>query len=122
MNARIIGQSDFEQIERMLQQQLFAGGTMKMEEFFTELETAQKVGDEQRAKDVVALNSYVELQDMSDHEVMRKKIVLPPADFDAHEVSVLSPLGMSVFGRKAGTVIDCPVPAGVRRIKVRHIL
>ncbi|MFA7231109.1 MAG: GreA/GreB family elongation factor [Victivallaceae bacterium] len=126
MSEKVISKSDFEKINRVLQDMLYSNSSSMMfdmlEEFSDTLADAKQVQDEKLHEDIVALNSCVELMDVNNNEVMLKTIVLPPADFDSQELSVLSPIGMSVIGVKTGEIIDCKVPAGVRRIKVQNIL
>jgi transcription elongation GreA/GreB family factor len=123
MSEKVISKSDFEKINRVLQNMLYSNSSnIMLEEFSDALDEAKKVHDEKLQEDIVALDSCVELMDVNNNEVMLKRIVLPPADFDSQELSVLSPIGMSVIGVKAGEIIDCKVPAGVRRIKIQNIL
>jgi regulator of nucleoside diphosphate kinase len=47
-----------------------------------------------------------------------------PADADmAHNrISVLAPIGTAILGYRLGDVIEWPVPAGLRRIRVEEVL
>ncbi|MDD5596554.1 MAG: GreA/GreB family elongation factor [Victivallaceae bacterium] len=123
MSKKIISKSDYEKIDQVLQNMLYSNSSnIMLEEFSNILDEAKKIHDEKPLEDIVTLNSHVELIDVNNNKVMLKKIVLPPANFDLQELSVLSPVGMSVIGAKTGDVIDCKVPSGIRRIKVQNIL
>jgi regulator of nucleoside diphosphate kinase len=47
-----------------------------------------------------------------------------PADADmAHgRLSVLAPVGTAILGYRRGDVIEWPVPAGLRRLRVEEVL
>ncbi|MDD5598358.1 MAG: GreA/GreB family elongation factor [Victivallaceae bacterium] len=121
MPERIVSKSDFEKINYILES-MFGSNPESFDGFAKVLDSAKKLNDEQMPDNIVMLDSCVELFDVGNQELMLKKIVLPPADFDTQELSVFSPVGMSVFGLKAGETIDCKVPGGIRRIEVRNIL
>ncbi len=122
MNKIIISKDDFEEINRLLLDMLYSDpNNNDLKEFSDDLNSAQIFTSERIMPDIITLYSCVELIDTNNQETMIKKIVLPPADFEAQELSVLSPIGMSIIGRKRGDVVDCKVPAGVRRIKIQNI-
>ncbi|MFA5167268.1 MAG: nucleoside diphosphate kinase regulator [Candidatus Omnitrophota bacterium] len=74
-------------------------------------------------RDVVTMNSLVKFRDMETREVYMYSIVYPAnSDFEKGRISVLAPIGMALLGYRVGDVVEWPVPAGMRRLKVEEIL
>ncbi|HOW60012.1 MAG TPA: nucleoside diphosphate kinase regulator [Candidatus Omnitrophota bacterium] len=74
-------------------------------------------------RDVVTMNSLVKFRDMNTREVFLYSIVYPAdADFEKGKISVLAPIGMALLGYRVGDVVEWPVPAGMRRLKVEEVL
>ena len=76
------------------------------------LEKAKIVSSEHIKPDCVTMNSRIELLDSENHEKMIVTLVFPATAFMEYEpgfekfdVSILSPIGLSVLGRKAGDYI-----------------
>ncbi|OHB63999.1 MAG: hypothetical protein A2Y77_07415, partial [Planctomycetes bacterium RBG_13_62_9] len=75
------------------------------------LETAEIVAQREVPGDVVTMNSRVRLKDDRVNDEMVMSLVFPAdavGDTDPAEfcISVLSPLGLSLLGRKAGDVVE----------------
>ncbi|MBN1442582.1 MAG: nucleoside diphosphate kinase regulator [Planctomycetes bacterium] len=88
-----------------------------------ELARAKVVKSEQVRPDVVTMNSKVVLRDVDTSEEMTYVLVFPKnADIDAGAISILAPIGTAILGYAKGDVIEWPVPAGVRRIRIEEIL
>lgn len=74
-------------------------------------------------RDVVTMNSLVKFRDMETREVYIYSIVYPAnSDFEKGRISVLAPIGMALLGYRVGDVVEWPVPAGMRRLKVEEVL
>ncbi len=74
-------------------------------------------------RDVVTMNSLVKFRDMETREVYMYSIVYPAnSDFEKGRISVLAPIGMALLGYRVGDVVEWPVPAGMRRLKVEEVL
>lgn len=72
-----------------------------------ELDQAEIVPASCLPKNVVALNSKVWVTDRDFNEKMVLTIVMPEkADGNGRRVSILSPLGMALFGYEAGDILD----------------
>ncbi|MBM4029103.1 MAG: hypothetical protein FJ280_27460 [Planctomycetes bacterium] len=75
------------------------------------LETADIVAPRDIPQDVITMNSKIRLKDDHvDHE-MALSLVFPAdacreADIEKFDVSVLSPLGLSLLGRRAGDIVE----------------
>ncbi|MGE5609522.1 MAG: nucleoside diphosphate kinase regulator, partial [Bacillota bacterium] len=88
-----------------------------------ELDRAETVVDPSRIPpDVVTMNSKVRVRDIDSGEEMVYTLVFPAdADLEEHRISVLAPIGTAILGYRVGDVVEWPVPAGVRRLKIQEI-
>lgn len=69
--------------------------------------------------DRIGFGSRVEVRDMSDGEVEEFSITIGDnLDFDKNEISLESPIGRALLGRKPGDVVTATLPAGVREFEV----
>lgn len=74
-------------------------------------------------RDVVTMNSLVKFRDMDNREIYMYSIVYPAnADYEKGRISVLAPIGMALLGYRVGDLVEWPVPAGMRRLKIEEIL
>jgi regulator of nucleoside diphosphate kinase len=97
--------------------------TEHIEKLKTELERARIVPEAELPRDVIAMNSTVELEDLEDGEIMTYTLVYPEnADAAAGKISILAPLGMAMLGFKVGDEFEWPVPAGKLRVRVRQLV
>ncbi len=68
------------------------------------------------------LLSRVRLLDLKTKEEEEHTLVTPEeADFDNGKLSVKSPIGIALLGKKEGEIIEVKVPAGVLRYKVLSV-
>ena len=73
--------------------------------------------------DVVTMNSVVRLRDLDSDETEEYELVYPAdADMAHNRISVLAPIGTAILGYRLGDVIEWPVPAGLRRLRVEEVL
>lgn len=72
---------------------------------------------------IVTMNSRVRLLDMTSGKESECTLVFPQ-DADASEgrISVLAPLGASLFGERVGVTVDVPTPLNVRRYLIKELL
>jgi regulator of nucleoside diphosphate kinase len=88
-----------------------------------EIERADIVDPKNVRPDVVTMNSHVVLQDVNTGEEMNYVLVFPKdANIDVGAVSVLAPVGTAILGYSKGDIIEWPVPAGIRRIRIEKIV
>ena len=88
-----------------------------------ELLRAEVVEPQKIPRDIVTMNSLVKFRDMETREVYMHSIVYPAnSDFEKGRISVLAPIGMALLGYRVGDVVEWPVPAGMRRLKVEEVL
>ena len=88
-----------------------------------ELGQAEIVDSKHIPGDVITMNSRVRMKDIETDEEMIYSLVFPrDANIDEGRISILAPVGTGMIGYKVGDVIEWPVPAGIRKIKVLEIL
>ncbi len=84
------------------------------------LESAETVPPENVPADVVTMNSQVRLKDEEANTEMTLSLVFPAdalrdTDFDKMNISVLTPIGLSILGRRIGDTVE-------GRIRVHDVL
>ncbi|MBN2449486.1 MAG: nucleoside diphosphate kinase regulator [Lentisphaeria bacterium] len=102
----------------------FSGHARKdLEGLAQELARAKVVDPKKVPPDVVTMHSKVILQDIDTMEQMHYVLVFPKdANLDQGAISVLAPIGTAILGYSKGDVIEWPVPAGIRRIRIRDVV
>ena len=72
---------------------------------------------------VVTLNSRVRIRTVGTGTEREVTLVRPGrADLRQGQVSVLTPVGSALLGRRAGDVVDCQAPAGRVRFLIEAVL
>lgn len=88
-----------------------------------ELDRASVVESTKVPADVVTMNSTVVLHDVDSSEEETYTLVFPrEANGESGKISILAPIGTAILGYRVGRVVEWPVPAGVRRIRIEKIL
>jgi regulator of nucleoside diphosphate kinase len=88
-----------------------------------ELKRARVVRQSDVPPEVITMNSVVRLRDLDTDEVEEFELVYPAdADMAHSRISVLAPVGTAILGYRLGDVIEWPVPAGLRRLRVEEVL
>lgn len=73
-------------------------------------------------KDKVHILSRVKLQDQRSKEIIEYLLVAPEeADFEKNKISVTSPIGKGLLGKKTGESVEIKVPAGLLIYKILEI-
>jgi len=87
-----------------------------------ELNNAEMVKHKNTPPDVITMNSEVVYKNMATRRKEFLTLVFPNhADIEMKKISVLSPIGRALLGRRVGEIIKLQVPAGMRRLKVEKI-
>jgi len=74
---------------------------------------------EQVPGDRVGFGSRVKVRDVADDDVEEFTLTLGDnLDFDNNEISMESPIGRALLGKKAGEVVSVTLPAGAREFEV----
>jgi len=87
-----------------------------------ELNRAHIVEEGKLPEEVITLNSQVELEDLSDGEMMTYTLVFPEeADASVGKISILAPLGTGMLGYRAGDEFSWDTPGGQVRMKIHKV-
>lgn len=120
-----ITEADKKRLEELVEVAGEFGGRARkdLEALAHELARADIVNAKSVRPDVVTMNSRIVLQDVNTGEEMNYVLVFPKdANVDAGAISVLAPIGTAILGYSIGDVIEWPVPAGMRRIRIEEIV
>ena len=86
------------------------------------LENSRVIDTDNLPKDRVCLLSRVEFTNLSTHTRMKFQIVSPhEMDLEAGKISLKSPIGAALMGRKAGEIAEAQVPSGTLRLRIESI-
>ena len=86
------------------------------------LEHARVIDPDNLPKDRVSLLSRVEFTNLSTNARMRFEIVSPhEMDLAAGKISLKSPIGAALMGKKVGEIAEAQVPAGTLRLRIESI-
>ncbi len=86
------------------------------------LSHARIIDNENIDKDKVLIGATVKIRVVSDNEIEKYVLVSEAeADFSKNKISVTSPLGQGILGRKAGDVVQVKTPAGMMTIEILEI-
>ena len=73
-------------------------------------------------KDRVSLLSRVEFTNLSTNTRMKFEIVSPhEMDLEAGKISLKSPIGAALMGKKVGEIAEAQVPSGTLRLRIENI-
>ena len=86
------------------------------------LEHSRIINPDVLPKDRVSLLSRVEFTNLSTNTRMRFEIVSPhEMDLEAGKISLKSPIGAALMGRKVGEIVEAQVPSGTLRLRIESI-
>ena len=86
------------------------------------LEHSRVIDPELLPKDRVSLLSRVEFTNLATNTRMQFEIVSPhEMDLDAGKISVKSPIGAALMGKRVGEIAEAKVPSGILRLKIESI-
>ena len=88
----------------------------------TILEHSRVIDPNALPRDRVCLLSYVEFTNLSTNTQMKFQIVSPhEMNLEAGKISLKSPIGAALMGRKVGEIAEAQVPSGTLRLKIERI-
>lgn len=94
----------------------------KIRQLQTDIANAEVIDQSKLAKGVVVFGKAVKLKDLADGAEETYTLVGPhEADFDQGMISVESPIGKGLLGKKVGDIAEIQVPAGIIKYKVLSI-
>ena len=86
------------------------------------LEHSRVINPDALPKDCVSLLSRVEFTNLSTDARMTYEIVSPhEMDLEAGKISLKSPIGAALMGKKVGDIAEVQVPDGTLRLKIESI-
>ena len=86
------------------------------------LEHSRVINPEFLPKDRVSLLSKVEFTNLSTNTRMTFEIVSPhEMNFEAGKISLNSPIGAAIMGKKVGEIAEAKVPSGTLRLRIESI-
>lgn len=86
------------------------------------LEHSRVINPDVLPKDRVSLLSKVEFTNLATNTRMKFEIVSPhEMDLDAGKISLKSPIGAALMGKKAGEIAEAQVPSGTLRLRIESI-
>ena len=86
------------------------------------LEHARGINPDVLPKDRVSLLSRVEFTNLSTNTVMTFEIVSPhEMNLEAGKISLKSPIGAALMGKKVGEIAEARVPSGTLRLRIESI-
>ena len=86
------------------------------------LENARVINPDALPKDRVTLLSRVEFTNLSTDTRMIYEIVSPhEMDLNAGRISLKSPIGAALMGKKVGEITEAQVPSGILRMRIESI-
>ena len=86
------------------------------------LEHSRVIDPDALPKDRVCLLSRVEFTNLSTNARMKFEIVSPhEMDLEAGKISLKSPIGAALMGKKVGDIAEAQVPSGTLRLRIDSI-
>ena len=86
------------------------------------LEHSRVIDTDALPKDRVCLLSRVEFTNLSTDTRMTFEIVSPhEMDLEAGKISLKSPIGAALMGKKVGDIVEAQVPSGILRLRIESI-
>lgn len=123
MNARIVmTHADHQRLGTLIDQ-MGMDDRWHFRDLCRTFEEAHLVDSAEVPADVVTMGSTVRLRELESGEWWTFTLCYPPeANIDEDRISVLSPVGTAIVGRRVGDVVPWPVPGGTVRIRIRELL
>lgn len=86
------------------------------------LENARVIDTSRLNSETVQLLSKVEITNVANGSRMTYTLASPhEADLRESKISIKSPIGQALLGKKEGDVVEVRVPAGVMKYRIEHI-
>lgn len=95
---------------------------MRISKLEETLSRARIIESSELPNDKVYILSLVKLRDMKTKEEIEYRLVSPEeSDYDKNKISITSPIGKSLMGKKVGEIVKIKVPAGFLEYKILEI-
>ena len=94
----------------------------RIAELEAKLSRARFIDDEDISKDEARVGAVVTLKDLSTGEKLQYILVSEAeADLSQNKISITSPVGKCLLGRKKNNTVEIKIPAGILKYKVLEI-
>lgn len=95
---------------------------MRIQKLEMTLAKAKLIEPKDLPNDRIYILSRVKLKDLKTNDTFEYLLVSPEeADFEANKISVTSPIGKALLGKKKDDIVDIKVPAGQLRYQILDI-
>ncbi|MBX2992723.1 MAG: transcription elongation factor GreA [Bacteroidetes bacterium] len=95
---------------------------LKIQKLEMTLSKATMIDAKDLPNDKIYILSKVKLRDLKTDDLFEYLLVAPEeANFEANKISVTSPIGKALLGRKKGDAVDISVPAGMLKYQIVDI-
>ena len=113
---------DNSKLRRLLATSGYFTGNNALRKLREELDRAAILDSHFMPPHVVTMESTVEFEDLSTHEIQEYTLVFPGrANIDDKLLSVLAPIGTALLGCRVGNVVRWSTPGGVRHLLIRRV-
>ncbi|MDC7227898.1 MAG: GreA/GreB family elongation factor [Spirochaetales bacterium] len=91
-------------------------------QFLSELDDAEIVPDGTLSSNIVKINSLVKYQYTGDDKLHEIKLVYPAdLSLDPGNLSVITPLGIALIGKRKNSLSEYSAPGGIYRIEIKEV-
>ena len=88
-----------------------------------ELKSAKVMKDDELPKDVVCLDSKVEIRELESGRAFTFQIVLPSeANMKDNKISVFAPIGIALLGYPVGAKVQWEMPNGLKMFEILNVV
>jgi transcription elongation factor GreA len=95
---------------------------LKIQKLEVTLSKAKMIDARDLPNDKIYILSRVKLKDLKTNDSFEYLLVAPEeANYEANKISVTSPIGKALLGKKKGEAVDIKVPAGLLRYEILDI-
>lgn len=120
-----ITRTDKSRLTDLIQRTLREGGPdiAHLRSLGEELERAKVVESADVPNNVITMNSTVRISDLETGESFTYTLTYPDkANIDEGRLSILAAVGTGLLGYRVGDVVEWPVPAGIRKMRIDELV
>ena len=111
--------AEYQLLKNLAKQNITSSNAKDMALLNGELDRAVIIKDGVIEKNIIRINSFVTIEDMSAKRQMKFQIVLPSlANVKENKVSILAPLSIAIIGFKENDQVEWELPAGTKTLKI----
>ncbi|WP_435133608.1 GreA/GreB family elongation factor [Formosa sp. A9] len=120
----ILEKKEYVEIKRLLNLSGFMEDVDTKKSFFKfieELKTAHILDEEDMPEDIVRLNSVVTVASGKDWEKTIQIVTPVEKDLNANKISILTPMGVALFGYSKDDNVLWDFPTGLKELKILYV-